>query len=508
MEQDSKEIQPDKKTLEQQALEKYAQLAFANLKKTMVQDLVKNRKESVIFTKYPIEKVVQMLENPQTNEKELRTMSTFLYITSSHYRRLCNYYAKLPTFNHIVVPANLPKKINVKTYKDTYNKVIYQLEKYNLKHEIPKMMLASIIEGVFYGLTYETSDSFYIKQFDGRYAEISSIEDGVCVFSMDLNYFSSKEYLLPEYGDEITLAYWKYKGNKELKFKGNSNLRWYEPKNGICIKSDENNLLFSVPMFCGLFLDILRLEDYKLLKKAKTEIDNYKVLAMKMDCDDDGIPKMDYDMAIKYYNQAANNIPEGIGLILSPFTITDFSFQKSSVAESNEVNQAEEELWSSSGTSGLLFGSAKATSSSSLGLSSKTDEQISFGLLKQIERYFNKQIKLMNLHYMFELNFLDQSIFNTDEVCNRYHKGASYGVDGAKLLYAASLGMSPSTVQNLGYLENKILKLTVDNFNMPLISSNTVSVDTEGGRPTNASQGKGLSESGEQTLDDDENANK
>lgn len=498
------------KTLEQIAMDKYAQLAFANLRKSMVQDLVNNRKESVIFKKYPIEKVVGMLENPMSSESSLREMSNFLYITSSHYRRLINYYAKLPTYNHIIVPTNLPKKINKKTYKDTYNKVIYQFEKYNLKHEIPKIIITALLDGVFYGLTYESSDSFYIKPFSSKYADISSIEDGVATFSMDLNYFSGKEYLLPTYGDEITSAYEKYKGNTSKKIKGNSKLRWFEPSNGICIKSDETNLLFSVPTFCSIFLDILRLEDYKLLKKAKTEIDNYKVLAMKMDCDDDGIPKMDYDMAIKYYTQAANNIPAGIGLILSPFAISDFSFQKSSTAEQDAVNQAEEGLWSASGTSSLFFGSAKASSSASLGLSTKPDEQMAFSLLTQIARYFNKQIKSMNLPYLFEAKFLDQSIFNSTEVQNQLQKASTYGVSGAKLMYAASLGMTPSDVSNLAYLENDILDVTGKMFKCPLISSNTLSPDSEkdNGRPTAEESGDAITESNEQTRENDSNSNR
>ena len=43
----------------------------------------------------------------------------------------------------------------------------------------------------------------------------------------------------------------------------------------------------------------------------------------------------------------------------------------------------------------------------------------------------------------------------------------------------------------------------------PLISSNTQSsLDNQGGRPTNESQGKGLTESGEQTKESDQNANR
>ncbi|MDF2951036.1 MAG: phage protein [Anaerocolumna sp.] len=503
---DNQEVN-NSKTLEQQALEKYAQLAFANIKKSMVQDLVNNRNESVIYKRYPIERVVTMLEKPQSFEKELREMSNFLYITSSHYRRLMDYYAKLPTYNHIVVPTNLPKKINTKTYKDTYYKVIAQIEKYNLKHELPKILLSAFVEGVFYGLEYETSDSYYIKPFNSNFAEISSIEDGCYSFSIDLNYFTGKEHLFPAYGKEIENAYYAYKGYSKKKIKGNTNLRWFEPSNGICIKADENNPLFSTPVYCSIFLDLIRLEDYKLLKKAKTEIDNYKVLALKMEVDDDGVPKMDFDMAMKYYNQAAGNLPSGIGLILSPFVISDFSFQKSSSADTDAVNEAEEEFWSSSGTSGMLFGSAKASSSSSLTLSTKPDEQIAFSILTQIARNINRKIKKMNLPYTFELKFLDQSIFNVDEYSNRMLKASQYGVSGSKLLYAASLGMTPSDVVNFSYLENDILKVTNEMFTSPLISSNTISrsEDNVGGASTQEEKGQTVSDNTEKSREQNGN---
>jgi hypothetical protein len=504
MEQNNQEN--NTKNLEQ-SLDKYAQIAFANLKKSMVQDLINNRSESVIYKRYPIERVVSMLEKPQTFEKELREMSNFLYITSSHYRRLMDYYAKLPTYNHIIVPANLPKKVNQKTYKDTYLKVTSLLEKYNLKHEIPKMIQAAFIEGVFYGLMYETSDSFYIKPFNSSFADISSNEDGCYLFSIDLNYFTGKEYLLPAYGDEIETAYYKYKGDTSKKIKGNPNLRWFEPSNGICIKADENNPLFSTPVYCSIFLDLIRLEDYKLLKKAKTEIDNYKVLAMKMECDDEGVPRMDFEMAMKYYNQAAGNLPSGIGLILSPFAISDFSFQKSSSADSDAVNEAEEEFWSGSGTSGMLFGSAKASSSSSLALSTKPDEQLAFSLLTQVARNINKRIKSMNLPYLFELKFLDQSIFNIDEYSNRMFKASQYGVSGSKLIYAASLGMTPSDVVNFSYLENDILKVTDEMFTSPLISSNTISrsEDNTGGASTQEEKGQTVSDNTEKSREQNGN---
>ena len=132
--------QNKQKTLEQIALDRYTEMAFANLKKNIIQDLINNRNESVIYKKYPKERVVQMLENPQKQEKALREMSNFLYIVSSHYRRLINYYAKLPKFNYTVIPTNLPSKIKKTEFRNTYNTVCNLLKKYNLKQECFKIM--------------------------------------------------------------------------------------------------------------------------------------------------------------------------------------------------------------------------------------------------------------------------------------------------------------------------------------------------------------------------------
>ncbi|POO87881.1 hypothetical protein [Clostridium sp. 3-3] len=504
----------EQKSLEQIASEKFQQLAFANLKKNIVQDLINNRNESVIYRKYDKERVVKMLENPQASEKELRNMSNFLYIVSSHYRRLINYYASLPKYNYTIIPTNLPSKVEKKKYRETYNQVCNLYKKYNLKHECLKIMQSVFRDGVFYGLTYETTDSFYIRPFNPDFAKISSIEDGTCTLSIDLNYFISNEIFLSEYGTEIETAFYKYKGNKKTGTKGNSSLRWYEPSNGICIKADENDLVHSVPIFIGLILGVLDIEDYKLLKKAKKEIDNYKVLAMKMDTDENGVPKMEYDLAIKYYNQASANIPDGIGLILSPFTISDFTFQSSSTAESDAANEAEEDFWFGSGTSPLLFGSSKNTSSSSLNLSIKPDESISFAVLEQIQRFFNKKIKKMDLAYSFEMKFLEQSIFNEKTVQDTYLKAGQYGVSGAKLLYANSIGLEPSDINGMAYLEDDILGVGTKIYKRPLISSNTLSNGKTGdsensaGKPTAEESGTELGEAGEKTRELGSNENR
>lgn len=503
------EVKDFTKEEQDRIMTKYAKLSFANLKKNIVQDLINNRNESVIYKRYKKEDIVRMLENPQKNEKMIRELSGFLYLVSSHYKRLIDYYPDILLYNYSVIPTRLPaikSKIKKAEYKNNYIYIINECDKYNLRHEAMKAIKIAVRDGIYYGLPYETNDSFYIKPFDNRYAKISSIEDGIYKFSVDMAYFSGREYLLEMYGEEFKNAYTAYKGDAKKGTKGDKNKKWYEPENGICIKADESDPVYSLPLFTGLLLSVFDIEDYKMLQKAKTENDNYKVLSAKMDTDDNGVPLMDFGMAQTYYNHMAQNLPDGIGLLLSPFDINDFSFQSSTSADKNNVVAAEEEFWMAAGTSSLLFGSTKATSSSSLTLSVKPDEAISFALLQQFERYFNKKIKLMDLEYGFKIVFSNQSIFNSDEVINRLSKAASLALP-VKSQYAASLGLSPSDIVGMSYLEDEILNLGTKTWIHPLVSSNTQS-SQETGRPTNTSKGEQLGDAGEATQNSDGNTNR
>lgn len=494
---------------QEKAMAKYAQLAFANLRKNIIQDLINSRNESVIYKKYSKEKIANMLESPQKNEKEIRELSNFIYLVSSHYRRLVDYYSTILLYNYTVVPTKIPvNKPNKKQYKESYYYVINECDKYNLRHEATKAIKIAVRDGIYFGLCYESEDSFYIKPFDANYAKISSIEDGVFRPSIDMAYFSGKEYLLDMYGQDFVKAYYLYKGDSQKGTKGDKTKKWYEPENGICIKADESDPVYSLPLFTGVLLSVLDIEDYKLLQKAKAENDNYKVLSAKMETDENGAPIMEFDLAQKYYNQMAQNLPSGIGLLLSPFDVNDFSFQGSTASDRNAVSDAENQFWESAGVSSLLFGSTKATSSSALTLSVKPDEALAYALLQQFERYFNMKIKKMNLKYSFKIHFSQQSIFNLNEYITRLSKAASLGLP-VKLEYSSALGLSPSDTLGMTYLEEDILGLSKKTWLSPLVSSNTIShSDSESGRPTAEENGEQIGEAGENTRNSDANDNR
>lgn len=442
-------------------------------------------------------------------------MSLYLYLVSPHYRRLLSYYSTLPTFNYYIAPAKLSAKTLNRAARNKYQAAYYDTvndcELYSFQDELPEVINWMLLEGIYCGLYYESTDAFYLKHFPTDYVKVYAEMDGVYRFAVDLDYFAKGDYLFSAYGDNFYNAYIAYKGDSKRGIKGDPQLRWYEPENQFCVKCDDDPTVI-VPFFAGIFKEVLDLDDYRLLAKAKTEMGNYKVLAMQQDVDENGVPKLDFDIAQKYYNQAASNLPEQVGLILSPFKIEAFTFDKSNVADTDDVNKAENQLWSATGTNPLLFGSTKITSANALLLSIKADEMVSYHLLHKIERVFNLIQKLKGRPYQFRIHFLDQSIYSRELVQDSMFKAATYGVPGSKSRYAASLGMSPSDVLGMAYLEDDILGFTTECFNQPMLSSYTQSASAvdpanTGGRPTNESKGQTLTESGEADQDTGQNIN-
>lgn len=488
----------------QRILKFYNNLNFANLSKSILQDLRNNNTESVLYKKYKKEDILKFLENPQKNEKQIRELSNFLYIVSSHYRRLIDYFPLILLYHYNVIPTKVPKKIIKSKYLESYVKIITECDKYHLKHEAIKSIKVAIREGVFFGLWYETSDSFYIKQVMSDYSQISGIEDGTFIFEFDLNYFNGKKDLLKMYGQEFVDAYDRYKGNEKRNIKADKTKRWYEPKNQICLKCDESDPYHNLPYFTGLLDSIFNIDEYKMLHKVKAENENFKALSLKIPTDADGVPLLSFEDNYQWFNHIVDNVSNSsVGIFMSPFVVDDFSFSSNNTSDATNIINAEEEFYMSSGINPLLFGSAKANSSSSMLLSVKPDEQIVYSILLQFQRFFNKKIKKMNLEYEFKIEFLPQSIFNQTEYVDRFSKAATLSAP-AKTMYASSLGLSPLDSYNLTILEEDILGLSKKRWVTPLVSSNTQSsVGNTGGRPTAEESGKTIGDAGEQSRNDD-----
>lgn len=440
---------------------------------------------------FPKEKVKKWLANPQYFQCELRNMSRHLYLTDPHYRRLINYFSEMHTWSYIISPYHYGleySQIDIEKYRDAYYKTANYLEKANIRHEMSKIAKICFKEDVFYGYKYETKDSFFIRQLPSKYCAITGIVDGCFVYDFDFSYFDTRFGELEEFGEEFVDKY-----NNIYKVE---HRQWItlDIKNEFCIKLLEDVPFPAIP-FMGVFEGIYDIDDYKSLKKAKAETDNYKVLALKAPVNEEGQFLIDRDIILEYYTALLNVLPENIGAFITPTEVKDFDFENAGVADNNNVNNAIKTFWNDAGVSSLIFGDENKTSGS-LNISIKADEQMVFTFARQIERNINRLLKGMNFKYKFKIQFLDITIFNKDEAINAYLKGSQSSLP-TKTMVCAAMGLEPIDMMGVNFIEDSVLN--IPNTFKPLAVSYTQS--GEAGSPTAEERGVTLSDSGEIARD-------
>jgi len=237
-------------------------------------------------------------------------------------------------------------------------------------------------------------------------------------------------------------------------------------------------------------------KDIKQLDKSKKEMDNYKLLLMKLELNDDGDYKIDYQEYEKFYNMISSVLPKNIGIGMSIADIKDYTFERSGATnEISAYSQAQKDFWDSAGVNGSLF-SGDTSTAAAINASLNSDQSLIFYVHRMIERVVNRKLKGEPGKYKFKINILDCTVYNRKEYLDNLLKVSTYGIP-IKLAILSLFGYSPSDTYGMTILED-ILDLTSKW--VPLKSSNTMSGDAEGGRPN--VDDDDLTPAGEQSRDD------
>lgn len=466
---------------------------FAILNKLITRDL-NNNPANPTFSLYSKDDIQTYLKNPYKYEKQLRRAVTYIYGASSHFRRLIAYFVSLSDLAYVVSPYRIdPSTANQKSVNRNYRKVLNAMSSMSVRTQFPKILTVCLREDVFYGTMWVTSDNITIQQLPSDYCAISTIEGNVLNVSFDFSYFNGHQSYLEFYPEEFKRRYAIYEKDRK-------NCRWQELDcpTSFAIKCNNDILDYSIPPFVGILREIYDIEDYKQLRMTKTALENYAMLVMTLGIDKDGNWQMDLEKAKEFWRNLDAVLPEEIGSVLTPMPINKISFEKSNTGDTNEVANAESNMFSAAGVSSLLFNNDKASANALL-LSIKADQAITFGIVKSIEDAVNRYIQAQSYGKNFKVTFLDCSPFNRKEVGDMYLKACQYGLPFISM-YAASQGLGQSEVDCMSFLESDVLHLT-ERFK-PLRSSSTLSASSEdeGGAPQK--EIGDLSESGEQNRED------
>ena len=353
--------------------------AYAESLQQKFRDTKSNKNKSTSFSKYEQSQIYEWLKAPARNEKNLRNASIYFYNTSSHYKRLITYVSGLPEWSYIISPYKFDSaKINSSKFEKQYINISKYVEQMNLKHEMFKAATITLRDGVFYGAIWESGDTWFLQRINPDYCVLSSIVNGTWNYEVDMSKIDENE--LTFYPPSFTTMWKQYQSSGDK-------YQEVPPETSFCLKADETESGYSIPPFISVVPLLYAIENYKELQQTGSEIENYKLISFDLPTREDATPAIDKTVRDVYLNEINSGLPDYVGAVAVPFKTSAISFDKSGMAQSvDEVARAEEQYWSSSGVSSLLFGSAKNTSSSAMELSIRTDEELIIPLLSQIER--------------------------------------------------------------------------------------------------------------------------
>lgn len=440
---------------------------FSALTKVQLEKAIGNFRSPVSYSLYTRERILNFLKTPQNYSKELRKASVFLYYSNIHYWRLIQYFARMSPLMYWLSPVKMQiDKADIKKIQTSYKKATDYLSTMNFRHEMQKVLSTVFREDVFYGYAYVLKDSFFLRQLDGDYCKITSCDDGCYSFSFDFSYFNGHKDELEYYGEDFISRFNIYEKD--------SNQRWQElpSENEFCIKIQEE-VLYPVVPFASTFDDLYELKDYKTLQKAKTEIQNYKILGLELPMDEDGVVLHETSEIDDFYGSLENVLPENIGIFMTPYKVQEFTFERAGTADTDLVDEATNNFMNSAGVSNLLFNS-KSSTSSTLPFSIQSDATIVYSLHRQIERSINRLLKRLPGTQKFAINVIDCTYYNMKEKLDELLKLGQYGFPVRSQIAALS-GILNNDLSATCFLENEILGLS--DMLIPLKSSTNSSAE-------------------------------
>lgn len=456
---------------------------------------------------YSRESLRTYLRNPATdsNNKNLRKLSNYLYTVSHVYRRMVNY--KAHQINCKVWSAypivSMVEENDEESILKEYERVVKIVNAMHMEAQIYKVMLQAWKNGIFYGYTYgdpEGEGTFYIHPLDPDYCKIScaSYDHGVLGFLFDMSYFRGNEASLEYYDKEFTTLYNQYQKD---------NIKWKQLplERTICIKIDPDNLDYAIPPLSGLMEQIISLTD---LQAAQDEIDslsNYKMIWGKLETisgtkspDDFSV---DLDLALAFMKKINAALPDNVAYALSPLDLDIIEFKDNDASDTNVLSKAYMNLIEANGS--IVMNSNKITNSTAFKMAMLAECEDAMAPVTQLNAWLRFYLKYNYNVEIIAAEYSDISPYFMDDEIEKYIKAAGLGLP-LKTELASMMKANPMKSFGMDFLERQLLGLGIDKWNNPLVSSNTQSADSTGGAPEKPESE--LGDEGVEDRDQDKNA--
>lgn len=461
------------------SIENYAQ-AMEGVKS--LRDITKTSTKTV--TAFNKDSLRSYLQNIGSNEKNLRSLSRYLYYRCHPYYRLIAYNANMFCLDaRSVIPeydlvAGGDANAMLSSYQDTLN----VLDKLNLQYEFLKIYMICFREDVFYGCAYYDETGMFILPLDPDYCKISGIySTGDFSFAMDMSYFRSRQTILELWGEPFQSMYKAYENDT-------TNGKWQPMPDeyAVCLKARAEDWETVVPPFSGLLSGIINLIDLDDIQAIADKQDIYKMIWLELetitgsDSVDDW--KITPDIVIEYFNRMINEaLPDYTSAAIIPGKLDQVTFNNDRATDTNKIAKSTETLFNTSGGAQILnSASISGTTAFSAAVQADTEMAISM-LLPQTQGWVNRFLSYW-VSNPSKVKFFEVSAYTKEEFKKTLLEAATSGLP-TKLAYNTLNQFSEKDTLALNYLEEQILGIT--KLFVPLQTSYTQSGSSDtGGAPT------------------------
>lgn len=364
------------------------------------------------------------LANPLRYHEKLIELSRYLYNVSKAYNRMINDNASMINLDYksIIPKFDGNTKLNTKKMTKSFYDTSNFLAKINLKQELYKAYKRAWIEDVFFGCIYYDDTGIFILPLPSEYCQITSIyPTGDYGFDFDCSYFSNRQTELELWGEPFITLYNEYQ-------KDQVNGKWqpFPDENCICFKIGTENITIPTPPYLPFFNSLIDLEDLSGITAIADAQRIYKLLVAQIPTLNNTGNMNDWavdpEIAIQYFQQMLEKLPDYVDGIISPIEVTPINFDHDQTTDINKIENATSNILKSSGHIALT-----STGATAISASIQSDENYVIGsLLPQTEAWLNRFVGL-HVNNPCYVKLLKVTEYTKDKYKDSLIKGLNYG---------------------------------------------------------------------------------
>ena len=463
-------------------------------------------------------KVRRLLEHPEQHANELRNIAEFVRNNILQYDRAEEYFISLFSFKYYLLPKRPVNEMN--SFEKSKRKAYNLLQSIRIKEQYPRIVADVIKNGIGFYMFKKGSDFLDFIRLPIDMCRVTNVRSsvGIC-FEVDLWYFRTlidSKQLAPEvceyYSDLIEhmmAPLEKKTPESEKKAQG----RIYvpiSPVHGFCFCADSYRPT-SVPLLAGLLPDALDILEYKSLAKQKAVLETWCIIPQVIPYDEAEKPRVPLQLAKQTIQNLQNILPPGVVTFSTPLEPQETITLQSASTQENIVGLGEQNFFSSVGIAGNVMGVGEAKNNAVIDFSNLVD----FGFVEHIYNQFDICTNLLLMMFVndkdWKVHFFGNAYKNAQEI-----KDAQQVFTGTNMpaeYLGANLGFEPQDFEYMlqmgekSKLKEKMIPIAsaYNTSGQAILQGEGETGDSEGGRPK--LDDSELSDSGEQTREDETNEN-